>query len=127
MGFEKWSTSNIEYGKKVLNSGLEGARSGREAFLHGRPLTPFLSEFVCQAWKPALLGTCVGVLSSLAGKNDKVARALGYGVLGGVVGFFLGVAWESRSLTESIASGAVRGIGKVRDERWLENHPIDYA
>jgi hypothetical protein len=50
-----------------------------------------------------------------------------YGLLGGVIGFGAGVAWESRRLTASAACGALRNISKVRDEHWLERHPIDYA
>jgi hypothetical protein len=40
MNLREWSESEVEYGRKVLNSGLAGARSGQEAFLNGRPLTP---------------------------------------------------------------------------------------
>src|ERR1700751_3389175 len=46
MNLREWSESEVEYGRKVLNSGLAGARSGRETFLKRRPLTPFLSEAV---------------------------------------------------------------------------------
>ena len=128
MGLRQWSTSNLEYGRKVLNSGLEGARSGREAFLHGRSLTPFLSESVHKTWKPAAVGACIGVLGSIPGNRHKsISKVLAYGFAGGAVGFVVGMAWKSRQLTESITSGALRNIGKVRDAHWLESHPIDYA
>jgi hypothetical protein len=52
---------------------------------------------------------------------------LAYGLLGGAIGFGAGVAWESRRFTASVADGALRNIGKVRDEHWLTKHPIDYA
>jgi hypothetical protein len=48
-------------------------------------------------------------------------------LLGGALGFGVGVAWESRRLTTSVASGAAKSISKVRDEHWLEKNPIDYA
>jgi hypothetical protein len=54
-------------------------------------------------------------------------RALAYGLLGGAIGFGVGVAWESRRLTASVASGALKNIGRVRDEHWFELNPIDYA
>jgi hypothetical protein len=128
MGFSEWSKSEVEYGRKVLNSGLEGARSGREAFLHGEPLAPFLSESLKNALKPAALGACIGVLGSYPGSRHRSAsRAFAYGFLGGAIGFGAAVAWESRRLTARVASGALRNIGKVRDEHWLESHPIDYA
>jgi hypothetical protein len=49
------------------------------------------------------------------------------GALGCVVGFGAGVAWDNRRLAASIASAAMRNIGRVRDEHWLDRHPIDYA
>ena len=127
MGIRTWSTNNLEYGIKVLNSGLEGARSGREAFLHGRSLTPFLSESVSKAWKPAVVGACIGVLGVSGNRHKSISRVLTYGIVGGAIGLGVGIAWRSRRLTESIANGALENIGKVRDEHWLENHPIDYA
>ena len=128
MGLREWSISNFEYGKKVLSSGLEGARSGREAFLHNRSLAPFLGESVHKAWKPAVMGACIGVLGSIPGNRHKsIGRVLECGFLGGAIGLGVGIAWRSRLLTESITSGALHSIGKVRDEHWLESHPIDYA
>ena len=128
MGLRKWSTSNLEYSRKVLNSGLEGARSGREAFLHGRSLTPFLSESVNNAWRSAVVGACLGVFSSIPGNRHRtVSRVLTCGLVGSAIGFGIGFTWRSRHLTESIACGALRNMGRVRDEHWLESHPIDYA
>jgi hypothetical protein len=128
MDLRKWSKSNAEYGRELLHSGIEGARSGREAFLNGESLTPYLSESVRGALKPAVLGACVGVLGSYPGSRKKsIIRTLVYGLLGGAIGFGAGVAWESRDLTASAAGGALEKIGRVRDEHWLTNHPIDYA
>jgi hypothetical protein len=74
------------------------------------------------------MGACIGVLGSIPGNRHKsTSRVLACGVLGGAIGFSVGIAWKSRLLTESITSGALRSIGKVRDEHWLESHPIDYA
>jgi hypothetical protein len=128
MDLREWSKSNADYGRRLLDSGLEGARSGEEAFLDGKLLTPFLSESVRSALKPAALGACIGVLGSYAGYRQKsITRTLAYGLLGGAIGLGAGVAWESRRLTASVADGALRNIGRVRDEHWLTKHPIDYA
>lgn len=128
MDLHKWSKSNTDYGRELLHSGIEGARSGGEAFLNGESLTPFLSESVRSALKPAALGACIGVLGSYPGSREKsISRTLAYGLLGGAIGFGAGVAWESRRLSVSVAGGALRNIGKVRDEHWLTKHPIDYA
>lgn len=128
MGLRMWSKSNLEYGRKVLDSGLEGAHTGREAFLHGRPLTPFLHESVSSAWKPAVVGACVGVLAGYPGNGHKsTSRMFALGIVGAAFGFVAGVGWGSRGLTVSVARGALRNIEKVRDAHWLEIHPIDYA
>jgi hypothetical protein len=128
MDLRKWSKSNADYGRELLHSGIEGARSGREAFLNGESLTPYLSESVRGALKPAVLGACAGVLGSYPGSQKKsIIRTLVYGLLGGAIGFGAGLAWESRDLTASAAGGALEKIGRVRDEHWLANHPIDYA
>ncbi len=128
MGLRTWSKANLEFGRKVLDSGLEGAHSGREAFLHGRPLTPFLHESISSAWKPAVLGACVGALAGYPGNRHKsTSRMFAFGILGATFGFVTGVAWESRGFTVSVARGALRNMEKVRDAHWLETHPIDYA
>jgi len=128
MDLRQWSKSNADYGRELLHSGIEGARSGGETFLNGESLTPFLSESVRSALKPAVLGACLGVLGSYPGYREKsISRALAFGLVGGALGFGAGVAWESRRLTSSAACGALRNIGRVRDEHWLTKHPIDYA
>ena len=128
MDVREWAKSTADYSQELLKSGIEGARSGGEAFLNGESVTPFLSESVQKALKPAVLGVCLGVLGSYAASRRKsVGRALAFGLLGGAIGFGAGVAWESRRFTASVADGALRNIGRVRDEHWLSKHPIDYA
>ena len=128
MALHEWSKSNASYGRKLINSGIEGARSGRETFLNGEPLKPFISESVRRALKPAALGACLGVLGGYPGNRHKsIGRALARGLLGGAIGLGAGVVWESRHLTASAAGGALTNIGRVRDQHWLTKHPIDYA
>ena len=128
MKVSEWSKSSIDYGKKLMDSGLDGARSGEGEFLQGEPLAPFLEESAQYALKPAALGMLLGVLGSFVGSGPKsTSKTLGYGLLGGAIGFGLGVVWGSRRLTASVAISAFRSIGKVRDEHWLEHNPIDYA
>lgn len=128
MDVRKWSKSEVEYGRRILGSGLEGIRSGREEFLQGKPLAPFLSKSAIEALKPAAIGACIGMLGSLAGNHQKsMSKALLFGLLGGAIGFGTGMVWESRSLTGSAARGALRNVHTVRDGHWLEKHPVAYA
>jgi hypothetical protein len=128
MDLRKWSKSEVEYGRRILNSGRQGARSGEEEFLHGRPLSPVLGEAARMALKPAAVGACLGMLSSVSKNRQRsVGRILAFGLLGGAIGFVTGLTWMNRRLTASAASGALRNINKVRDEHWVEKHPIAYA
>ncbi len=128
MELRNWSKSEFEYGRRVLSSALEGARCGGGAFFKGRSLTPFISEGVRDALKPAAVGACIGVLGSCPGDHrNSIGRTLAFGLVGWAIGFGAGVAWKTRGLTECVASNAFRNINKRRDEHWLERHPIDYA
>jgi len=127
MNFWDWKKSNTDYGRKLVNSGLKGARSGREAFLGGRSLAPLLSESARSAVAATAIGASIGLLGGFSAYQRKSSRALALGVFGGAIGFGAGVAWENRRLVESIVSGALKNIGRVRDEHWLEKNPIDYA
>jgi len=111
-----------------MNSGLQGARHAEEQFLETESLKPYLSESAHAALAPALIGACVGVIGSRPGsRNSSPTRAFAFAMAGWLLGFTVGLAWESRRLTVSVMSGAKKGIDKVRDEHWLETHPIDYA
>jgi len=128
MNLCEWSKADFDYGCKLLNSGLEGARSGREAFLDGKPLNPVLNESARNALSVAAVGACVGLLGSYLGNRHRSAsRACAFGILGGTIGFGAGVAWGNRRLGASVVSGAWKNIGRARDEHWLERNPIDYA
>ena len=128
MHVAEWSKSEVEYGRRVLNSGLEGGRSGQEAFLHGRPVSPFIRDSFRKAITPAVLGVLVGVLTGCPQKGGRSAtRVLASGLLGGLIGLTAGAVWESRLLAARVAGGALSSIDKVRDEHWVERNPIDYA
>lgn len=124
----EWSKSTADYGRKLLHGGREGAALGRESYLHGKHMTSFFNQSARTAVKPAVLGACIGLLSAYpANRNRSARRAFACGLLGCAVGFTVAVAWQSRRLAGSIASGAMKKIGRLRDEHWLERHPIDYA
>lgn len=128
MTLQEWSKSEIDYGRKLLNSGIEGARDGRDAFLNGKPLDPFLHDSVQHAWITTAFGICVGVLASNPrDRHTSMSKIMGCAVLGGAIGFTAGLAWETRRFTRSVASAALDRLNKTRDEHWFEKHPIDYA
>ncbi len=123
-----WVKSNVEYGRRLVDSGIEGARSGQDEFLNGEPLAPFLGESVRGALAPAALGACVGVLVGYPICRRKSPTATwAYGLMGCAIGLAAGVAWKSRHLSASVAGSALKNIDRVRDEQWLSKHPINYA
>jgi hypothetical protein len=122
----EWSRASVDYGRKLVDSGLDGAYAGEEAFLHGERLGPFLGDSACKALAPAAIGACLAALGSRRGRRSP-GRTFAFAILGGALGFAAGLGWESRRLTASVASGAIKNIEKTRDEHWFEKNPIDYA
>jgi hypothetical protein len=128
MALREWVKTNVDYGRRLVGSGIEGARSGQEEFLNGEPLAPYLGESVKGALLPAVVGACVGVLVGYPISRRKSSSVTWvYGLLGCAIGLTTGFAWKSRHLGASVASGAMKNISKVRDEKWLARHPINYA
>ena len=128
MSVREWSKATSNYSRRLLHSGRQGAARGRASFLHGTELGPFLHQSVREALKPAAIGACIGVLGGYPGTRRHAARrAFTCGFVGCVLGFGVGVLWESRRLAVSVAEGALHDISRTRDDHWLEKHPIDYA
>jgi hypothetical protein len=146
MSLNRWLESkvepNIRYAQKLASSCAQGAGFGREEFLNGEPLAPFLAEAVRDAVAPAVVGACLGVLrgfwnvrsgnarskNECAGKKRHlVGRALSQGLLGGAVGFGAGLAWKTQPLAANVALRSLQSTREARDERWLQRHPINYA
>jgi hypothetical protein len=97
-------------------------------FLHGEPLAPYLNHSARHAVAPALIGACVGIIDShRVRQHHSAAKTVAYGLVGCALGFGVALAWESRGLAASVVLGASKKISRVRDEHWLERHPIDYA
>jgi hypothetical protein len=127
MNLREWTKSEAHYGRKVLSSGLAGARSGREAFLKGRDLSPILSDSVRTGLKSAALGVCIGILGSIPGRHKSTKKVVVSGLLGGIAGLVAGVIWQERGLAVSVARGAMLQIGQARDEHWMERNSVAYA
>jgi hypothetical protein len=119
--------SGLQYGRALVNSGMSGLRSGRDTHLHGQPLCSVLSESARGAIGLAAIGTCAALFGSCFSRRDRRAKAVGYGVAGSVIGLVVGLAWKTRELTACMGRSALKEMGTVRDEHWLQNHPIDYA
>lgn len=128
MNLVEWSKSSAGYGRKIVNSAIEGVRTGEGEFLKQERLIPFLGESAQHALKPAVMGACIGFLCGYLEDNRRSkAKMFAFSFLGGAIGFGAGVIWQSRQLTATVASSVRRSIRETRDEHWFEKNPIDYA
>ncbi len=125
----QWLKSNVDYGRKLLLAGLDGARSNREQALGGKPATLVLSRSATQAWMPTILGACAGAVSTqLCHKQKAVNGTTVLGaLLGAAVGFTTGLAWNTRHVTQVLARGAMKATTPVRDAHWLARNPVNYG
>jgi hypothetical protein len=127
MNIFEWSKSEVDYGCKLMDSAVEGARRGEGEFLNGKSLGRYLERSALHALGPTALGACLGWFGGCLEDRHSKTRAFACAFLGGALGFGAGVIWENRKLTASVASGAWKNINKTRDARWFEKNPIDYA
>ncbi len=128
MTAREWSRSSAEYGRQLLHYGREGATRASESYLQGQSLSSFFSHSARHAILPAAVGACVGFLSCRPlARRCRPARAAMFGLLGAVAGFSAALAWKTRPWATTAASGALKSMGRIRDQHWLQRHPIDYA
>lgn len=128
MNFVELSKSSVDYGRKLVDSALAGARDGEEDFFKEKPQARYFTESARQALTPTVIGACIGVVGGYLGnKRRSPSRAVACGLLGSAIGFCAGMAWESRELTARVASSSWKSISKARDTHWFEKNPIDYA
>jgi len=129
MNTSTWVKSNVDYGRKLVESGLAGADCGRKEFLQREPLRPFLGESARKALKFSAAATCVGMGAALLTQGDrkKTLYTVALAFAGAALGFATGVTWESRQFLASIARQAIKDVNATRDEHWLQTNPIDYA
>jgi hypothetical protein len=122
------AATRVEYGRKLVNAGITGIRSGQDSARGADSLRKIAADAALDSLVLASIGACVGLLrSQFAEKRDRPAKALALGALGSVLGFCVGFGWKTRRVTSSVAHSTARELRKVRDERWLELNPIDYA
>lgn len=128
MNVMAWSKSTVDYGRKLVDSAVDGVRTGEDEFLVDGRLTPYLATGATKSLAPAAIGAILGACcGSLQRERRSAARILTGCILGGLIGFGVGMVWETRYLTESIGANVQKRVQSARDEHWLEENPIDYA
>jgi hypothetical protein len=120
----QWLESDITYVRNLAEAGVNGVSS-----VWNRPgdraLAPTLRDSVSVG---TAIGGAIGILSILLARRRRsgYGTALG-GLVGCAIGFGGGVAWASRDFTGAAARSVIHRVNAVREARWLEKNPIDYA
>ncbi len=121
------ASGKLAYGRKLVNAGISGVRSGHQQF-DPEKASALMTSSAQESITLGLAGACLGVVPAvLLARRSRSANAFVFGVIGGVLGFIGGFSWKTRSLTSTLAHSAGREVRRVRDEHWLEGNPIDYA
>lgn len=128
MTLAEWSRSNVDYGRKLMHSAMEGVQRGEGDFLEEGTLAPYFARVSRKSVVPAVAGAVGGICCGyLLNQRRSTYRAVAGGILGAAIGFSAGMLWETRSLAASVGSGVRKNVRRTRDEHWFEKHPIDYA
>jgi hypothetical protein len=121
------TASRFTYGRKLINAGISGIRTGRQD-LGPRSVSNCMVAATPDSLKLAAIGACLGFLPGLlVRRRSRVSTAVALAAAGSALGFCAGFTWKTRKVTSSLAQSALSEVRKVKDERWLERHPIDYA
>jgi hypothetical protein len=113
-------TSEARHFGNMVQAGMDGVNSARKA-----QDTPPVS--LSPVWVPTAIGAAAGMWIASRSKRSSGSGLALAGLIGCAVGLGCGFAWVSRGVTGALARGAMREIDTVRDARWLERNPIDYA
>lgn len=128
MSISETIKTNIAYGQELLESGVDGAKEARQALLETGEAGDLVTVAAQESWQSAAIGAMAGVIVGVLADDRKPARGvLAGGLLGAALGFAGSFAWKTRPLTSTMARGAGRRIGTVRDRHWLAKHPVNYG
>ena len=112
------------YGRKLVEAGIAGIRDG-DTRLPQCDARMCVSESLCGALGAVMAVAAAGWVASQVvrkgeGRTGKIAAC-------SALGLCAALAWQSRRAGLTLIRNASREMAKVRDEHWLEGHPIDYA
>lgn len=129
MKIGRWLKSGVEYGRDLAGSGLQGARSARDTILEGEPVSAVLTRSMRESWAPTVIGAGAGAAVGylLDRRKPSAGKIAACSIIGAVLGFGTGLAWETRDLSSGMARGARKKINETRDSHWLAKNPIDFG
>ena len=122
------STGTVRYGRNLVSAGIAGIRNGQDAARGDQRLSAIAADAAQRSLRLAVVGACVGLLTSLLIRGRKrTPNAIALGAVGSFVGFAAGFGWTTRNVTSNVVHSTANEIRRTRDQHWLELNPIDYA
>jgi hypothetical protein len=121
------SKTRLRYGQALLHSGLSRLRWACDSQLDRQRLSAVLTRAALTSMGLAAIGVSAGLFRFRRSGRNSISRTIAYGVAGSAIGFAAGFTWETRDLTTNMARSALKEISTVRDERWIEKHPVNYG
>ena len=116
--------SEIGYARKLVGAGLSGIASAWEKS-GDRVVEPITAGKI---WVPAGIGAATGLIGVCLHRSRRSPSSFAIaGLLGSILGFSAVMAWSSREFSGTAVRTARDQVNTVRDARWLERNPIDYA
>ena len=122
MTVHNYVADRIDYSRKLLHAGVDSLRPTGGSSAN---VTPALARSLQASIGAAAMGLGLGYVgcSLLRSQNRRCPKILACGALA----FCADFAWRTRGLRADLTHRASKEISKVRDQHWLELHPIDYA
>jgi hypothetical protein len=114
----------VAYSRRLVQAGINGLRFGEQR-LNCSESAAHMAHSVRGAFKAAAIGAGLGLLGCVMARRreGRLPRVIACGALA----FCAEFAWQTRDVSSQLVGDAAREISRVRDERWLELNPIDYA
>jgi hypothetical protein len=120
MAADRTMKPGVYYIVDLIHAGMDGAVTAEKTTIVPQTL---VRTVLAAAAVGAGVGAAAASMNNRRSKYELAIKSL----IGGAVGLGCGLAWASRGYTGSVARGAMKKINVVRDARWLEKNPIDYA
>ena len=115
---------SFDYGRELLRAGIDGIRSGERVVMTS-DVQRHIADSALQALGAAFVGGSLALVVNRLLNNRRVRLAPVFAC--STAAFCADFLWRTRSISSNVVGHAEKEISKVRDQHWLESHPIDYA
>ncbi len=123
MAHAHFIADELDYGRDLLQAGIEGIRAGERQATGNDNV--HIATSACESLKAAAVGGALALLLCKLIDHRKTPVARVFACSGAA--FCADFIWRTRSISSRALKCAEKEMAKVRDQHWLDSHPIDYA